>query len=172
MRFLIAYFAMLFLLFGCLGEPAKELDFEDELVFEDVSLGEWGIADLDTSEVDAVFETEWNATLNESAIAVVYFQRPGCSACVLMNQWIEQEKKKYNSSVAWYEYDISNANNMDTYNIFADAYGVPQNEQYVPMAYIDGEYFWGIDGIRNGLGKAIDDCIAYGCESPFERLKD
>ncbi len=168
MRYIFASLALVLLL-GCLGGEPNVLDFEEELVFEDVSGGNWNVEEIDASETGAVFE---EMKLEKEKITVVYFYKKGCSACVLLEQWLGQEKKRYNTSVTWFEYDTADADGLEKYEMFADAYGVPENESYVPMAYVGGQYFWGIDGIRNGMGKTIDECHANGCYGLFEMLKD
>lgn len=162
-------FLGLVLLFGCLGigEAPKISDFEGELVLENVSDSDVEIEDIDMSEADAVFE---GMVLEKENISVVYFYNQNCSACKVLEQWLIQEKKKYNASVIWFEYDIGTSDGWEKYLLFADAYGVPKNETYVPMAYAGGKYFWGIDGIRNELGNEIEGCRTDGCYGPFELL--
>ncbi len=170
MRF-IATIALV-LLFGCLGvgeEQNKSVNFSESLAFEDIASDSNKISELDTSAADAVFE---GMILERENVSVIYFYSPECAACKLLEQWLRQEKKKYNASVVWFEYDISTADGWEKYLLFSDAYGVPKNESYVPVAYVGGTYYWGLDGIRNELPKKIEECRINGCYSPFELLKD
>lgn len=159
------------LLLGCIGESEgrEKLDFEDELALENVSMGDWNVSVLDTDEIDAIFS---DGLVEGENVTVVYFYERSCSACIALSPWLEQEKKAYGTSVIWFEYDTGTEDGWEKYLLFADAYRVPSEERYVPMVYVGGKYFWGIDGIRNDLGRQIGNCREEGCYSPFEMLKN
>ncbi len=167
-----AVFAMV-LLAGCTaGQQKKQVpDFSDVLnsELENLSLGDWNVTELDTGEIDAIFE---NMMMEKENVSVVYFYDQGCTACKTLALWLAPEKRKYNSSVIWFEYDIGTADGWEKYALFADSYNVSKSERYVPMVYIGGNHYWGIDGIRYNLTAAIDECHANGCYSPFEMLKE
>lgn len=173
MRWVLALFLASFMLSGCLQEQPKANaipDFESELGdLENVSMGNWSIEDLNDSAVDAVFG---DMLVEKENVTVVYFYDQGCTACKTLALWLVPEKKKYNSSVIWFEYDIDTADGWEKYALFADSYNVSKSERYVPMVYIGGNHYWGIDGIRYNLTVAIDECHRNGCYSPFEMLKN
>lgn len=172
MRVLVALFVVSVLLFGCLGtgQQKQEIpDFSEDLVVENVSAYDWEIEDVNVSEIDAVFE-QGNASAASPEPTVVYFYGAGCSACKSLLPWLDQEQKKHNDTIIWDVYDINTTEGWVKYLAFADAYNVSRTERYVPMAYINGKYFWGIDAVRNNLSAEIDDCAIVSCPSPFGKL--
>ena len=171
-------FATLLLLSGCADIPgipkqaAKtniSYDFEGIIEIEDPNINMVDGAVLPEFErADLLFD---GMMVEKGNVSAVYFYRPGCSACNAISPYLEQEIKKYGESLDWYEYDISTEEGWEKYTLFADAYGVPQNERYVPMFYAGGQYGWGIDAIRNNLTGIIDRCQKEGCYSPFELVR-
>ncbi len=177
MRHGIAAALALLALFGCLGLGAPQgsggtknatPDFTADLVLDNPSDLDWNVSEFNTSEIDSIADSMMFENQN---ITVVYFYSRDCSACKYMANWIESEKKTYNGSVVWYEYDIATADGWEKFLALASAYGVPANESYVPMVFVGGDYYWGIDGIRNDLPAKIYSCRADGCYNPFEMLK-
>ncbi len=170
MRFTFAAFLALIALFGCASQQqAKGPDFSDVLNMENPS-GDWGdFADVDESGADSIFD---NLELEKGNVTVVYFYEEGCSACVELRKWVLQLKSTYNESSAWIEYDISTGEGWLMYERFADAYGVPKDQFYVPMVYVGDWYGWGIDSIKNELEEKMTDCQQNGCYSPMERVED
>lgn len=173
MRLALAFILASILLFGCLDAQPKTKsipDFGSDLGrLENISsLDNSTVADLNTTEIDGIFG---DMLLEKENVSVVYFYHDGCTACKTINAWLESEKPRYNNSVVWFVYNIDTADGWEKYLLFADAYGVPQGEHYIPMVYVGGNYYWGIDGIRYNLTDNINDCKANGCYSPFEMLK-
>ena len=175
MRFALACAVALFVLFvifGCISGPQKnEIPAiePDLLTIENVSLDVPAADDIGDGEIDAIFS---GLAWERENVSVVYFYRPGCSACIALSPWVDQTKKKYGDSAVWYEYDTATNEGWTKYQLFAHAYGVPLNETYVPMVYVGGNYSWGIDAIRTFLESGVDACHLNGCYSPFERLRD
>ena len=126
-----------------------------------------GFQDLNASENAGISgNTGTNVSANEARPKLFYFYRKGCSACAEVTPWLENEMKNYASSIELVEHDIDESGGWGIQMKFCSAYGVPANETFVPMVFIGNAYLWGVDGIRSGLGNAIEACLDGGCETP------
>lgn len=172
--FASAFVAMVLVL-GCIGgqTPADKVNaaiptLENETYFQDVAADDWGAVNYSNfSEISNVLD---NVTLETTNVSVVYFYESGCSACATINPLVDRLKAKYNASTTWYAYDIATNDGWGKFKAFMKAYGVPDNESYVPMVFIGNTYGWGIDWMRNQLEDRIIDCGLNGCYSPFDVL--
>lgn len=168
MRGLFAGFALLLLL-GCpaLTNQGKENFSGELLTVENLDSDGGPYEELNDSGIDALFQ---NMTVEKESITVVYFYEPGCTACITLGPWVDQEIKKYNQTVVWHEYDTTTKEGWAEYLLFAKACNVSTADMYVPAAYVGGKYYWGIDGIRNQMGAQIDWCHENGCYNPYDML--
>ncbi|MDD5336947.1 MAG: hypothetical protein PHS02_00500 [Candidatus ainarchaeum sp.] len=128
----------------------------------------YGSQELGANWSENLSASDTNSSNNETRPKLAYFYRNGCSACAALSGWMANESAKYDGSLEWNSYDIDEAGQWTTYLEFSRAYGVPDNETYIPMVFIGKQYLWGIDGIENGLENAVNECLQGNCTVPAD----
>jgi hypothetical protein len=121
---------------------------------------------------NTVYANRTNATaiscFEKGNITAVYFHSRYCEVCVEAQPVIDAKKSQYAGGVDFLDYDTSTAEGIAEYWAYAHAYGIPQNESFIPRAYIGNASIWGIAPIGNGtLDALISNCIENGCPSPL-----
>lgn len=90
---------------------------------------------------------------NPNAVTVVYFYRITCEECVQTAPVIDGLP----DAAEVIRINTRSGNNGERVAAFFEAYGVPDEDRMVPIAFTSDAYFAGFDAISGGLPAAVED---------------
>jgi thiol-disulfide isomerase/thioredoxin len=96
-----------------------------------------------------MYNNSIQTTHNSSDLAVDFFWMSGCSACKLMTPWLNELQSEYGFELRSFEV----SRNSKLFSLTLEEHNVPDDKRgYVPVVFINGEYFVGFsDDVQKSI---------------------
>ncbi len=105
-------------------------------------------------------------------IDVYVFHSRGCGTCVSMVEFLEETAEKY-PSVVLHLYDITEEENKNLYDLFAEVYNLDVKGYPTPLVFIGKDHFTGYSIPNKTLIELkLENCLKEGCTISLTQEKD